>query len=266
MKPSQIHNIANDTFKCPDTGPASGSRSHHVAGNAIYDAARQLLDALRKADGSYMTYDEYVKTGDSVQLRFNGVHKDASADIHRDTGHGYGNIAQNHVVFVAEVSVDLETGKTKVERANIIADAGVVGSKHAVLGQAWGGFAHSIGFALTENYDDMKKHETLRGAGVVRCIDVPDDMNVVLQETPRETPHGSTGCAEGFQSSGHVSILNAINNATNVRITTLPASPEKVKAGLEALANGKKYSQEAWDLGCDLYERLEYLQKTRVEG
>ncbi len=261
----QIHLVMNDTATCPDTGPASGSRSHHVAGLAILDAAGKMLAAMAKADGSYRTWEEMEAEG--LPTRFNGDYEDLSSDIDKDTGHGYGNVAQNYVVNVVEVSVEVATGKVTVENANVIADIGVVGSTHAVLGQAWGGFAHSVGYALSENYDDMQKHETLRGAGVARCIDVPDDINVVFQVTERKNgPHGSTGCAEGFQSSGHVAIMNAIKNATGVRITTLPASPDKVKAGIDALAKGEEFVQAPFDLGCELYERIDYLQKTRVDN
>jgi aldehyde oxidoreductase len=142
----------------------------------------------------------------------------------------------------------------------------VIGSRQAVLGQAWGGFSHSIGFALSENYEDMKKHATMRGAGVPRCNDVPDTFNVLFHETYRENgPHGSTGCAEGFQSAGHVSILNAIADAVGVRVATLPVTPEKLKAAMTAKAAGVPYGQEPWDLGCSLYERLAFL-KARHAG
>ncbi len=260
IAPEQIRLHSNDTAHCPDTGSASGSRSHHVAGNAIIDAAKQLMDAMRKDDGTYRTQAEMVAEG--IGTRYRGVHAETWADIDPDTGHGYGAIAQNYMVFLTSVAVDVETGKTTVLDAHIAADIGKVGSYQAVLGQAWGGFAHSVGFALTEDYSDAQKHETLRGAGVVRCNEVPDDIHVYFNEEARETgPHGSTGCAEGFQSSGHVAILNAIANATGARITTLPASPEKVKAALEAQAQNKDYSQASWELGCELYERLEALKK-----
>jgi aldehyde oxidoreductase len=37
-----------------------------------------------------------------------------------------------------------------------------------------------------------------------------------------------------------VAVINAIYNATGVRITHLPALPEKVLAGLKKLAGGKE--------------------------
>ncbi len=263
LKIDQIHLIMNDTGTCPDTGSASGSRSHHAAGLAIIDAANKMMTAMKKENGSFRTWSEMEDEG--LPTRFNGLYEAKWSDLDPNTGHGYSNVAQNYVVTVVEVSVDTKTGNTIVENANIISDVGVIGSTQAVLGQAWGGFAHSIGYALSEDYDDMQKHQTLRGAGVVRCIDVPDEMNVHFNVTPRENgPHGSTGCSEGFQSNGHVAIINAIKNATGVRITTLPATPEKIKEGLAIQANGQEYKQEKYDLGCELYERLEYLHNKYV--
>ncbi len=260
ITPEQIRLHSNDSATCPDTGSASGSRSHHAAGNAIIDAAKQLLDAMRKDDGSFRSYAEMV--AENIPTRYRGTHMEKWTDIDPNSGHGYGNIAQNYMVFLSTVAVDIQTGKTTVESAHIAADIGNIGSYQAVLGQAWGGYAHSVGYALSEDYSDPQKHGTLRGAGIARCGDVPDDINVYFLDNPRETaPHGSTGCAEGFQSSGHVSITNAIANATGVRITTLPVTAEKLKAALEAKAQGQDISQPSWNLGCELYERLDVLKK-----
>ena len=254
-----IRLVRNDTGCCPDTGSASGSRSHHVVGMATLDAASKLLAAMRKEDGTYRTWREMRDAG--IPTRYRGVHTAEWSDIDPDTGHGYGAIAQNYVLFMAEVAVEAATGRTRVLGATIVADVGVIGSRQAVLGQAWGGFSHSIGFALSENYEDMKKHATMRGAGVPHCNDVPDTFNVLFHETYRENgPHGSTGCAKGFQSAGHVSILNAIADAVGVRVATLPVTPEKLKAAMTAKAAGVPYGQEPWDLGCSLYERLAFLK------
>ncbi|MEI3479631.1 MAG: molybdopterin cofactor-binding domain-containing protein [Bilophila sp.] len=68
---------------------------------------------------------------------------------------------QNYVLFMAEVEVEPATGKTRVLGATIVADIGTIGSRQAVLGQAWGGFSHAVGFALSENYEGMKKHASL---------------------------------------------------------------------------------------------------------
>ncbi len=263
ITPEQIRMVNNDTAQCPDTGSASGSRSHHVAGHAIIHAAEQMINTMKKEDGTFRTFEEMQ--AEKLPTRFHGVYHEVLPDIDPDTGHGYGSVAQNYLVTLTEVEVDVETGKTQVLDTHICADIGTIGSYHAVLGQAWGGFSHCVGFALSENYEDMDKHATLKGAGVPSCNDVPDNMHVHFHTTPRKNgPQGSTGCAEAFQSSGHVAILNAINDAVGVRITTIPATPKKVKEAMEAKAGGEPYMQERWDLGCELHERLEYLHNKHV--
>ena len=160
----------------------------------------------------------------------------------------------------------MKTGKTRVLRYRIISDIGVVGNKLAVTGQALGGMSHCVGFALTENYDDMKRHGTMAGAGIPAINDIPDDADVIFNETPREYgPQNSTGCSESYQSCGHVAVLNAIYDAAGVRIYTLPATSEKVKRAIEALSDGVSIKQKHWNLGCDMFERLDYFEARAAE-
>lgn len=255
IRPEQIRLVRNDTKLCPDTGSSSGSRSHHASGMATIDAARQLMEAMRKDDGSYRTWQEMKDA--NIPTRYRGVYGSSWGDIAPNTGHGHGSIEQNFMLFMAEVAVTLETGKVEVTAGTVIADVGTVGSYQSVLGQAWGGFSHSVGFALSEDYSNMKKHATMLGAGIPRCNDIPDNFNVMFSITPREdAPHGSTGCAEGFQSAGHAAILNGIAQAAGIRIYTLPATPAKVKEALKAKNEGQGATSPVWNLGCDLHERL----------
>ena len=201
IRPDQIRLVRNDTGVCPDTGSASGSRSHHASGLATLDAARQLLEAMRKEDGTFRTWQEMTDAG--LTTGYRGVYASNWPDVDPDTGHGYGAIGQNFMLFMAEVTVDTGTGKTEVTGATVIADIGTVGSYQAVLGQAWGGFSHSVGFALSENYEDVKKHATLLGAGVPRCNDVPDAFRVLFHETPRRMGHTAPRAAQrGFKARG----------------------------------------------------------------
>ena len=125
--------------------------------------------------------------------------------------------------------------------------------------------SHCLGFALKTDFRDMKKHSTMKGAGITEIEDMPDDIELFWQETLRvHEPHGSCGASECFQSALHVAILNAINNAVGVRITELPALPEKVKAGIEAKARGEEIKTPKYYLGPDFYEDLDDLAKHPV--
>ena len=69
------------------------------------------------------------------------------------------------VVFMAEVEVDVKTGKTKVLKMTYCGDHGTIGNQLSVDGQIYGGLAQGIGYALSEDFEDIKKHSTMTGAG-----------------------------------------------------------------------------------------------------
>ena len=256
----------NDTAFCPETGPAGGSRSHFMAGNATIDAANKLMDAMRKPDGTFRTHAEMVAEG--IPTRYIGIYSTAGKyeGIDPNTGEGEGKCDQNFVAYVACVEVDEQTGKTDVCKVRAVADVGVIGNYLAVDGQAIGGLAHAIGFALSEEYSDHdKKYAHMRGCGIRECTELPDDVQFIYHETPRpHGPFGSGGASEAFQSSAHVAIINAINNAVGVRIYDLPATPEKVKAAMEAKKEGKDLVPAPYYLGTPMYEVLEDIRNNPV--
>lgn len=255
----------NDTSLCPDTGPSAGSRSHYMAGNAYIDAANQLISAMQKPDGSFRTYDEMVEEG--IETKYIGAHdtSDSTNELDPNDGHGRPSPEYTYGAMLCEVEVDVKTGKTRVLSMRCVADVGVVAHPINVMGQAYGAMEHGIGMALSEDYDDWKKHRNLAGAGFPYIDVVPDDMVVEFIETPRPTgPHGSSGCAEMFQTTPHVCIINAIYDACGVRIHELPARPEKVLAGLEAIARGEKYEPEKYYLGDDFYEYMDEIKANPI--
>ena len=154
--------------------------------------------------------------------------------------------AYTYALFMAEVSVETATGKTTVDKMTCVDWVGKVGNIQSVNGQAFGGMSHAIGFALQENYEDVRKDTNMLRAGVPYIKDIPDDMVAIHMDGYDERgPFGSSGASEAFQSSDHVAVINAINNACGVRIYDLPASPEKVKAGIDAIARGEE-PDKAW--------------------
>ena len=139
-------------------------------------------------------------------------------------------------LFMAEVAVDVETGKTKVEKFTLVSDVGKINNYTIVEGQLFGGIAQGIGLALTEDFEDVQKHTNLISCGLPYPMDIPDNIQLIHMETPREFgPFGASGTGEAPLTAPHPAILNAIYNATGVRITRLPASHEKVLAGLKEL-------------------------------
>jgi aldehyde oxidoreductase len=263
IRAEQVRLVMNDSKTCPDTGLAAASRSHYMAGNATLDAAKKLMDAMRKPDGTYRTYDEMA--AGKIPTKYIGHYDQFNIGLppglDPNTGQGEKNPTYMYGVNLAQVEVDVKTGKTKVLKFTCVADVGPIGNKLAVEGQGYGGISHSIGFALSEEYEAQNKHGNMVGCGVPTIDMIPDDFNLIFNETPRPAgPHGSCGCSENFQSSNHMAVINAISNACGVRIYSLPATPDKVRAGWEARQRGEDLTPEKYFLGSDLEEELEYIK------
>jgi aldehyde oxidoreductase len=263
IRPDQVRLVMNDSKTCPDTNLAAASRSHYMAGNATIDGAGKLMDAMRKENGTYRTHAEMVAEG--IPTKYVGHYDQFNIGLppglDPNTGEGEKNPTYMHGVNLALVEVDVSTGKTQVLKFTWVGDVGVVGNLLSVEGQGYGGLSHSIGFALSEEYDAQDKHGNMIGCGIPTIDVIPDDLNLIFQETPRPAgPHGSCGCSEVFQSSNHMAVINAINNACGVRIYTLPATPDRVKDAWEAKQRGDDQTPPKYFLGSDFEEELDMIK------
>jgi hypothetical protein len=73
-----------------------------------------------------------------------------------------------------------------------VADVGTITNQLAVDGQIYGGMAQGIGLALTEDFEHIKPHSNMIGAGFPFCNDITDDLEIIYVCEPRE--HGFKGC------------------------------------------------------------------------
>ena len=230
ITPDKIHLVMNDTSKTPNSGPAGGSRSQVLTGNATRVACEQLLKALKKPDGSFASYQEMKDAGKPLHYdgKWTAPAKDCDAK-----GQGSPFACYMYGLFLAEVAVEVATGKTTVEKIVCVADIGKINNKLVVDGQIYGGIAQGVGLALSEDYEDLKKHSTMGGAGIPSISMIPDDMEIVYVQTPRKDgPFGASGVGEMPLTAPHPAIINAIYNACGARIRHLPTRPEKVLAAM----------------------------------
>jgi len=233
LRPDQIKLVMNDTL-LPNSGPSGGSRSNVFTGNAIKAGCEMLLNAMRKPSGKYRSHEEMV--AEKIPVRYSGkwVAVDCTA-IDAKTGQGKPFPVYMYELFMPEVEVDTKTGKVQVVRFTTAVDVGTIINRATVDGQIYGGLAQGIGLALSEDFEDLGRHTSLKECGLPYIKDVPDDIEIIYQETPRPLgPFGAAGVGEAPLTAPHPAILNAIYNACGVRITRVPALPEVVKAALEA--------------------------------
>jgi aldehyde oxidoreductase len=231
LTPDRVRLVLNDTSQAPNSGPAGGSRSQVMTGQAIKNAAQALAAAMKRPDGSYRDHAAMLK--EQIPVRYTGKWT-APATACDDNAQGAPFPVYMYGVFMAQVAVNTQTGATEVEKMTLAADVGKINNRLVVDGQIYGGMAQGIGLALTEDYEDIEKHATMVGAGFPYIKQIPDDMEIIYVETPRpEGPFGAAGVGELPLTSPHAAIINAIYNACGARITHLPALPEKVLAALK---------------------------------
>ena len=139
----------------------------------------------------------------------------------------------------------LETGKATCVKLSTAIDVGTVINKATCDGQIYGGLAQGIGLALSEDFEDLELHTTLRDCGIPYPKDVPDDIEIMYLETPRaDGPFGAAGVGEAPLTALHPAILNAVYNAVGVRVFRIPALPEVIKMGLEAKEGAAAIKQD----------------------
>ncbi len=230
IAPDKIKLRLNDTSICPNGGPAGGSRSQVVVGQGIKAACNLLVEGMKKGSG-FRTYDEMV--AENIPTKYRGSWT-APANACDENGQGKPFACYMYGLFMAEVAVDTKTGETAVEKMTLVGDIGKIANKLVVDGQMYGGLAQGIGLALTEDFEDIQKHSSMRGAGFPYIKRIPDNMELLYIESDRpDGPFGASGVGELPLTCPHAAIINGINNACGVRITKLPALPEKVLAGLK---------------------------------
>jgi aldehyde oxidoreductase len=242
IDPRRIKHVSSDTAKTPNSGAAAASRCQNMVGNAIIMSCNMLLDAMRKDDGTYRSYDEMV--AEDIPLYYEATFKTKVCDNDGnviecagndpETGQGYPFMAHMFGINIAQVSVNTETGKAKTERFALVGDVGVICNFAVVDGQQYGGIAQGIGLALTEDFLDETKYNNLITCGLPYPKDVPDDLRLIHVETPRPYgPFGASGTGEMPLSSPHAAICNAVFAACGARVKELPATPDKIKAALK---------------------------------
>lgn len=138
----------------------------------------------------------------------------------------------------AEVDVDEETGRVTLVKLVVSGDAGRAIQKDVCRGQDEGAAVMGVSGALFEEmkYDGtaLKNIRTL-DYRIALARDLPAEFISITQEQGHGPgPFGSKGMGEAGLLPVASAIANAIEDAVGVRITSLPMTPEKVLAALDA--------------------------------
>ena len=259
-----VHVVSADTDTTPmDTG-AIASRTTYVTGNAVRLAAEQaknmLIDVAAPLLGvkpnqlAVKDHTIYVKgfpqrkmhIGDVAQHARNvsgqppigsGTFNPATVALDPETGQGIPFATYVYATQIAEVDVDDETGEVEVLRIVASHDCGTPINPMLVEGQVEGGISMGVGFALEEEMlFDAKGRQinpNLTNYIMPTSLDMPKIEVDIVDNYDPTGPFGAKGVGEPTCVSTAAAILNAINDAVGVRITSLPATAEKVFAAIK---------------------------------
>jgi len=248
-----IRLVSGDTDLTADAGKTSASRQTFVSGAAARlagdDLRRQILRLANVGDLARIAVGEQRLVITDGALRHeldlarlpaaNAMGDVLMGDGHFDPpttsldadGHGSPYATYSFSAQIALVEVDLDLGTVKVLRMAAAADVGRAINPTQVEGQIHGGIAQGLGLALMEEFIPGRT-ENLHDYLIPTIGDVPEIDTIIVEDPEPLGPYGAKGIGEPALVPTAPAILNAIRDATGVRLTRVPATPDRVRAAL----------------------------------
>jgi xanthine dehydrogenase molybdenum-binding subunit len=243
---NDVRPLIADTDSIGHTDLTGGSRITMVTGLAVYEASNDALRQLKQRAAKVWEKkpEEIEFKGGIFSAAGNGVSpmtlKQLAGRLARTGGPVSGRATLNggaasgvtFATICVDVEVDPDTGKVQILRCTTSQDAGRAIHPSYVEGQAQGGVAQGIGWALSEEYI-YDENGVLRNTGFLdyrmpTCLDLPM-IETILVEVPNPNhPLGVRGAGEIPIVPPMAAVANAIYRAIGVRMTELPMSPPRV--------------------------------------
>jgi len=161
---------------------------------------------------------------------------EVSGNVARGRGLAYVKyeLVRTYVGAVADVEVDLATGKVRVVKFHVAHDCGQIINPDGLRNQIEGNVVQTVSRTLIEELKfDRSRVTSLDWATypILRFPDVPD-VAIKLMERQNEKPWGA---GEPTAAVVPAAIANAIHNATGARVRSIPFTPGKVQAALKTI-------------------------------
>ncbi|HKQ67254.1 MAG TPA: xanthine dehydrogenase family protein molybdopterin-binding subunit [Methylomirabilota bacterium] len=237
-----------DTDVAPVTGLSAGSKTTYTVGVAVIQAAeiarKQTLEiAAKELEAS--VHDLEIEDG---RVTVRGVpDKGITLASIGKKGNLYMSkvepvIGASHPAFsvqapafcaqLAQIEVDPDTGEVTLHNFVVAQDVGKAINPAQIEGQMQGGAVQSLGMALTEAlmYDDKARltNPSLLDYRKLTSADLPNIETIIVEKPAPHGPFGARGVGEPPIVPAPAAIANAIEDATGVRLTHLPLSPERI--------------------------------------
>jgi len=254
MDVKDVRTVVGDTTSVGFSFLTGGSRVTFATGMAVTQSAEMVRDELCKraallweipAEAVEWKDGKAYPAGDNAGKFDPLTIADIAGKSARTGGPITGKASINaqgagpgYATHICDLEVDEETGHTTVLRYTAIQDVGKAIHPAYVEGQLQGGAVQGIGWALNEEYV-YTKDGRLDNAGFLDYrIPVASDLpmiETILVEVPNPRhPFGVKGVGEPPIVPPMAAVANAMENATGVRMSSLPMSPPRVRAALDA--------------------------------
>jgi len=261
IRPEDITIGDNDTARSPEAAHAGATRQTYMIANAVAMACRDAREKFDKEIAAYwgVEPDQIEASGGQIWAQQTNQRMSMAEAVHIcKTVRGFvpvgsGNYTAHHTgldpvdgsgkpwqayVFgcqIAEVEVDTVTGEVQVLGIWAAHDVGRAVNPRGVEGQIEGAVVQGLGQALMEDYITVDGHSSTDSFAkyiLPTALDVPHITSIIVEDPDPLSPLGAKGIGEPALVPTVPAIMNAIYDAIGVRITSLPATPEKILAAL----------------------------------
>lgn len=252
--------VSEDTSQMMDSGTAAATRQTYNTGNAVKIACenfnKKLFDLAKVELGLNSTAGLVAQNGEiylgifpQKRISYKDLSEKYKDDIIRvtgsftaqtvkmddETGQGapYWPYTFNSCMVLVEV--DTNTGRVELLKAAFAQDAGRAVNPSLVKGQMDGGFAMSLGYTLFEDLaleNGQMKNRNFSKYLLPTSMDMIDVENIIIEDPESTAPYGAKGIGEPVTIPIGPAILNAIYDASGVRLFNLPVTPEKLMKAL----------------------------------
>ncbi|HXZ00001.1 MAG TPA: 4-hydroxybenzoyl-CoA reductase subunit alpha [Stellaceae bacterium] len=261
---SRIRIVTGDSDVVPKDNGSYSSRVTFMVGNAAIDAAQNLKKVLtaaaaRKLDCRPQDVEclgEVYRAGAQDKgVSFEAVVTEALRDSGTITvtgtfstipaSHGGkkyrgaaigGTMGYSYSAQVVEVSVDEETGVVTVDQVWVAHDCGKALNRLTVEGQVQGSVWMGMGQAMSEEagyHEGLMLSANMLDYRVPTILDSPPIAVGIVESNDPHGPFGAKEAGEGSLAAFLPALANAIAEATGLRFTSLPVTPDRVFAAIE---------------------------------
>lgn len=250
VDPEDIIVLEADTDFGPYDIGCHASRGTYVCGKCAQKTAQQLKELFIQevAKNLNTTVDQIEMSEGKVWLSENPeekysygelaarIQKENQIEIATNYTHQAPSNPGSYAAHFAEVEVDTLTGLVEVKDYVASHDVGKAIHPSSVEGQIHGGVQMGIGMALTEEitYDDQGQPQNTNFSNyhLLNAPEMPEVRVCLIEEGGDDGPYGAKSIGEIATVPVAAAVVNAVNDALDIKINTLPLTPSRVMDAL----------------------------------